>query len=97
MLEAPDLNAVLQIGPHEDGVETVNHFPRSAGHPFSDVAKDTVGLLGCKHTLLAHINFFINKDPKVLSAELLSRSLILVCIHTWDYPDPSIKLCTLLC
>jgi len=31
-----------------------------------DVARNTVGLLGCKSTLLTHIQLFVHQDPQVL-------------------------------
>ena len=62
VLGAPDLDAVLQMVPHEGRVERHNHLLRPAGHP-SDAAQDTFGLMGCKCTLLAHVKLFICQDP----------------------------------
>jgi len=36
-------------------VQGDHHFPCPAGHPSFDAAQDTVGLSGCKRTLLAHV------------------------------------------
>jgi len=36
--EAPDLDTVLQLGPHKGRVEGSNHHPSPAGHPSSDAA-----------------------------------------------------------
>lgn len=43
--------------------EQEKHFP--AGHNFFGAAKDTVGFLGCKHTLLGHVQFFVHQYPQV--------------------------------
>ncbi|KAK4825708.1 hypothetical protein QYF61_002067 [Mycteria americana] len=66
MLGAPELNAVVQLGSHESGVEGQNHLPRPAGHTSFDAAQDTVGFLGCKRQLPAHGELLINQHPRVL-------------------------------
>ena len=40
--------------------------PSPSCHPSVDAAQDTVGRLGYKHTLLAHMKFVIYQDPQVL-------------------------------
>ena len=42
VLGAPDLEAVLQMGPHKGRVERDNHLPVPAGHPSHDGAQDIV-------------------------------------------------------
>ena len=64
MLGVPELDTVLQVGSHESAVE--NPPPRPAGHNSLDAAQDTVGFLGCKHTLLAYSQFSIDYYPPVL-------------------------------
>ena len=54
ILGAPGPDAVLQMGPHEGRAEGNNHFLCFAGHPSFDAAQDNAGLLGYRHTLLAH-------------------------------------------
>jgi len=68
VLEAPGLNTALRVGPNEGRIERDNHLPRSAGSSFFDAAQDTVGLLGCKHTLLTHVKpgltvFWVRRHP----------------------------------
>ena len=63
VLVASDLDAVLQMEPHEGSVENDNHLPAPAGHPSSEAAQDSTGHLGCKHTLLTHGKFIIYQDP----------------------------------
>ena len=41
-------------------------FPEMEQTQPLDEAQDMVGLLGCKHTLLAHIESFINQHPQIL-------------------------------
>jgi len=68
MLEAPDLNAVLQMGPHKERAEEDNPPHHPAGHLTSDAAQNTAGLPGYKtagsySVLLAHIPLPIYRDP----------------------------------
>ncbi|KAK4827484.1 hypothetical protein QYF61_018784 [Mycteria americana] len=60
------LNAVLQAGSHESGVEEENHLPRPAGHCSFDAAQDMVGFLGCKCTLPRHDEPLIDQHPQAL-------------------------------
>ncbi|EPP36844.1 hypothetical protein CP10743SC13_2219B, partial [Chlamydia psittaci 10_743_SC13] len=41
-------------------------LPLPAGHPFCNAAQNTVGLLGGKRTLLAHVQLLVHQDPQVL-------------------------------
>ncbi|KAK4826321.1 hypothetical protein QYF61_007406 [Mycteria americana] len=66
VLRTPELDAVLQVGSHQSRVEGQNHLLRPAGHAYFDAAQDMVGLLSCKHTLSAHVQFFIHQYPQVL-------------------------------
>ena len=70
MLGAPE-DAGLQVGSHESGVKEQNPLPRPAGHASFDAAQDTVGFLGCKHTLLAHVELLIHQYLKSFSSGLL--------------------------
>lgn len=45
--------------------------PSPCCHPSSDADK-TAGLLGCKHTLLAHVKLFIHLNPQILLCRALS-------------------------
>ena len=40
--------------------------PSPCCYPSVDTAQDTVGLLGCKSTLLAHVQLFTHQDSQVL-------------------------------
>ena len=61
-----ELDAVFQVGSHESRVEGQNQLPQPAGHTFLDATRDTIGLLSCKHILLAHAESFINQHPQIL-------------------------------
>ena len=65
MLRAPELDAGLPVGSHQSRVEGQNPLPQPAGHTSLDAAEDTVGLLGCEHTLVAHVQLFIHQYPQV--------------------------------
>jgi len=43
------------MGPHKSRAEGANHLPVPAADPSFNAAQNTVGLAGCKHTLLAHV------------------------------------------
>ena len=73
VLEAPGLDAVLQMGPHKSRVEGNNNVPLPAGHPFFNAAQNTVGLLGCKCTLLAYVQLPVHQDFQVLSHRAVLR------------------------
>ncbi|KAK4810853.1 LOW QUALITY PROTEIN: hypothetical protein QYF61_008825 [Mycteria americana] len=66
VLRTPELDAILQVGSHQRGVEGQNHLPRPAGHASLYAAQDTVGFLGCERTLPAHVQLFIHQCPQVL-------------------------------
>ncbi|KAK4814330.1 hypothetical protein QYF61_014844 [Mycteria americana] len=66
VLRAPELDAALQVGSHQSGVEGQNPLPRPAGHASFDASQGTVGLLGCERTLLAHVQLFVHQYPQVL-------------------------------
>ncbi|KAK4815138.1 hypothetical protein QYF61_017579 [Mycteria americana] len=66
VLRAPELDAVPQEKSHQSRAEGQDHLPRPAGHAAFDAAQGTVGLLGCKHTLPPHVQFFIHQYPQVL-------------------------------
>ncbi|KAK4822945.1 hypothetical protein QYF61_023445 [Mycteria americana] len=76
VLRAPELDAVLQVGSHQSRVEGQNHLPRPAGHASFDAAQDTVGLLGCEHTVLAHVQLFTHQYPQVLLSRAALNPLI---------------------
>ncbi|KAM9510117.1 zinc finger protein 131-like isoform 4-T9 [Guaruba guarouba] len=62
----PEQYTVLQVRSHESRVEGQDHLPRPAGHAPLDAAQHTVGFLGWKRTLLAHVKLLINQHPQVL-------------------------------
>jgi len=76
VLWAPELGTVLQVGSHKSGVEGQNHVLRPDGHTSLAVTQATVGLLGCKHILLAHVESSINchSSIRLLRDALMSFS-----------------------
>ena len=97
VLRAPELDAGLQVRSHQSRVEGQNHLPQPAGHTVFDAAQDMVGLLGCEHTLVAHIQPFIYQYPQVLLLRLLSVNPSLnppVCTDIGDCLDSGAGLCT---
>ena len=66
VLGAPGLIAVLQLGSHKSRIEGQNHLPWSASHISLDATLDTVGFLGCKCTLSAHVKSFIKWHSPIL-------------------------------
>ncbi|GAB0180669.1 cAMP-dependent protein kinase inhibitor alpha [Grus japonensis] len=65
-VRTPELDVVLQVGSHESRIEGQNHLPRPAGHASFHAAQDTIGFLGCKCTLPAHVQLFVYQYPYVL-------------------------------
>ena len=63
-LGAPGLDAVLQMGPHK--CRGGQSPPSPSRPPLINAAQNTVGLPGCKRTLLAHVQLLVHQDPQVL-------------------------------
>ena len=87
LLGAPGLDAVLQRGPQKSQIEGDDHLPLPAGHPLFNAAQNTIGLLGLKHTLLAHFQLLVHQDPQVLLCraalkEFFSQSIVISGIAT---------------
>jgi len=59
------------VGSQESGAEGQNPLLQPAGHTSVDAAQDMVGLLGCEHTLLGHIELLINQHTQVLHSAAL--------------------------
>ena len=66
VLRPPELDAGLQVGSRQSGVEWQNSLLRPAGHASFDEDLDTVGLRGCERTLLGHVKLLVNHHPQVL-------------------------------
>jgi len=66
VLRALELDAVLQVGSHKSRVEGQNQLLHLAGHTSLHATQDMIGLLGCKYTLLARIESFINPHSQIL-------------------------------
>ena len=49
-----------------EGQSRGEQSPWPAGNPSSDGTQVTIGLLNCKHMLLAHVKVSVNQDPLVL-------------------------------
>ncbi|KAK4817103.1 hypothetical protein QYF61_027966 [Mycteria americana] len=97
VLRAPDLDAVLQVGSHQSRAEGQNHLPRPAGHASFDAAQDTVGLLGCKHTLSAHVQLFIHHYSQVLFRRaalnhIIPQRVLKLRIAPTQVQDPALGL-----
>ena len=65
LLRTPCLDTVLQVWPHQHRVKGQNHRSQPARHSSFDAAQDMVGFLGCKGTLLAHVQLAIQQYPQV--------------------------------
>ena len=63
MLVGPDLDIA---GASRGQSKGENHLPCPVDYSSSDETQDTIGLSGCRYTLLAHVKFFINQDTQVL-------------------------------
>ena len=66
VLGAPELEAVLQGGVLQEQSRAAESPPLTAVHASLDATQYTVGLLGCKHALPAHIESFINRHLQIL-------------------------------
>jgi len=71
----------LQIRPYEGRVEVDNPHPLPAGHPFHDAALKIVDLLGCKHTLLAHVQLLVHQDTQDLLHNIIITILLFLFVQ----------------
>jgi len=84
MLGAPELDAVLQVGSHESRVKWQNHLPQPAGHASLAAAQDTVGFLGCKRTLSAHVELLIHFTRRYISTSKLPDYMLLLKCYVFQ-------------
>ena len=80
LLQLSGLDTVIQMGLYKARVEEENPLPLPSATSF-DAVQDTVGLPGCKSTLLAYVQLFIHQDPQVLFcraalSEFFSQSVL---------------------
>jgi len=66
VLRAPELDTGLQVGSHQCRAEGQNPLSRPAGHAAFGAAQDMAGFLGCKCTLVTHVQLFTHQYPQVL-------------------------------
>jgi len=66
VLRAPELDSELQVRSHQSGAEGQSHLLLLAGHTAFGAAQDMAGLLGCKRTLMSHVQLFIHQYPQAL-------------------------------
>ena len=72
VLRTPHLDTVLQARPHQaQVVEGQDHLPHTADYASFGAAQDMVGFLGCKDTLLVHIQLAIQISPNPFGRALL--------------------------
>jgi len=97
VLGAPELDAGLQVGSAQSRVEGQDPLPRPAGHASLDAAQDTVGLLGCERTLVAHVKLFIHHYPQVLLIRaalnpFIPQPVLIPAIAVTQMQDPALVL-----
>ncbi|KAK4833081.1 hypothetical protein QYF61_027743 [Mycteria americana] len=89
VLKVPELDAVLQVRSHQSGLERQNHIPGPAGHASFDAAQHTVGILGCKHTLPAHVQLFVHQAAL---NPFIPQPLLKLRIALTQVQDPALGL-----
>lgn len=78
-------NTIFQVGSHWKGVEESPLL--AAGRSSFDASQVTIVFLGCKHTLQAHIQFFILQSCWVLLHRAALSCLITQPVsNAWDWP-----------
>jgi len=61
-LMSPEMDMLLQMCPHQCPVEGKDHSPQPGGSTFPSAAQDTISVLCCKGTLLAHVRLGVHQD-----------------------------------
>jgi len=97
VLGTPRLDAVLQLGCRETGLQGENRLPRPVGHATFDAAQGVVGFLDCKHTLMAHVQFFIHQYSQVLLSwaalnPFIPQPLLIHWVALYQVQDPALGL-----
>jgi len=92
---------ILQVRSHQSGAEGQNHLPQPAGHASLDAAQDTVDLLGCECTLLAHVRLYIHQHPQVLLSTaalnpFIPQPVFIVGVALTQVQDPALGLVELM-
>ncbi|XP_072203490.1 multidrug resistance-associated protein 1-like isoform X2 [Excalfactoria chinensis] len=90
---APDLEAVLQMGPHKHKLERDNHLPVPAGHPSSVGAQDTTGLPRCNNIIALTLanssrrRYTTGEMVNLMSADAQQLLVLIVNINLlWSAP-----------
>jgi len=97
-LQAPGLDARLQMGLCVGRVEGENHLRHFVDQPSFEAVQGAVPPPGCKCTLLAHGQLFVHQDPQVATPRAYSQYVLLpVCPYICNWPTPSATPCTWPC
>ena len=101
VLGAPDLDAVLQMGPHKGRVERDNHLLALLATPLLMELRIPLAFQAASTHCLVVFSFSTNQtdlDPESLSPsqEDYSQGVLPVFTQIWDYLNPSVKPCSLL-
>lgn len=81
----------------------IRYFKKSellhpTGHLSFDAAQDTVGFLGCSHTLLGCVELLINQRPPGPPPQGCFKSInLLACVCAWDDPNLGAGPCVWPC
>ena len=86
VLEAPDLDVVLQMEPHKGRAEQGNHFPHPPGHVSFDAVQDTVGFCASWHCWF--LSVFIHQNPQVHLCKRSSPWVLLPVCSCCGFPWP---------
>jgi len=103
----PHLDTVLHMMSHHCRIEAQDHLLPASNHTPFDGAQDTVCFLGCKGTLLIHVQLTIPQYPQVIFSRAVLCSfipqlvLIMVvanpgaspCKTSWCSPRPTAQAC----
>jgi len=90
------LDAVLQMGHHEDRVDRDNPLPHSASHLFWCRSAYCFPL-GLQEQTAGSRSAFLSRPPKPSSTGLLLKSSSPLCLNIWDCTIPCVTLCTWHC
>jgi len=81
----------LQMRPHKGRIERDNCLPLPAGHPFSDGSQDAICFSRYKSTLLAHVKFFIHREPQVLLCRATLKDFSPLSVSMPGFPPTQVQ------
>ena len=91
VLRTPHLDTVLQVRLHQCRLEGQGHLPHPTDHVSLDAVLGTVGFLGCKGTLMAHVQLPTHQCPQVFLRGATLNSFTLQAVFVLEIASTQVQ------